>query len=124
MKPQLCFFLKKPSLVTEVSLISAEALFCLRALLLVATRIHSYTRMASLIRTWLSDSYTIRSKHFQRGHLWVQLYPRMKTFLLVPRRPSNHRPTTSQGFNIQPSYLAIPLSYLAILLTLSYLAIP
>ena len=53
--------------------------------------------MVSLIRTLLSDLYTTRSRHFRQGNLWVQLYPRMKTFLLVPRRASNHRRTTSWG---------------------------
>ena len=62
----------------EDSLISANALFCLRVLF-GATWIYSYKRMAPFdFRTRLSD-----------------LYPRMKTFLLVPRRASNHRRTTS-----------------------------
>ena len=30
--------------------------------------------------------YATRSRHFRRGNLWVQLYPRMKTFLLMPRQ--------------------------------------
>ena len=42
------------NLFIEGSLISAKALFCLRALF-GATRIHSYARMSSLIRTQLSD---------------------------------------------------------------------
>ena len=78
----------------EGSLISAEALFFLRALV-GATWIHSYTRMASLIRRRQCDFLVTRSRHFRRGNLWVQLYPRMKTFLLVPRRASIHRRTTS-----------------------------
>ena len=45
------------NLFIEGSVISAKALFCLRALF-GATRIHSYTRMASLIRTRLSDLCT------------------------------------------------------------------
>ena len=45
------------NLFIEGSLISAKALFCLRALF-GATRIHSYMRMASLIRTRLSDLCT------------------------------------------------------------------
>ena len=45
------------NLFTEGSLISAKALFCLRALFR-AMLIHSYTRMTSLIRTWLSDLFT------------------------------------------------------------------
>ena len=46
---------------------------------------------ASLIRSGqLSDfMYVMRRRHFRRGNLWVQLYPRMKTFLLVPRRATN-----------------------------------
>ena len=72
------------------SLISAQVLFSLRAFF-GATRIHSYTRMASLIRMQLSDLYTMRSSHFWRVNLWVQLYHRMKTFLLVSRWASNHR---------------------------------
>ena len=47
------------NLFIEGSLISAKALFCLRALF-GATRIHSCTRMASLIRTRLSDLCTRR----------------------------------------------------------------
>ena len=46
-------------LSTEGSLISAKALFCLRTLF-GTTRIHSYTRMAFLIGTWLSDLCTRR----------------------------------------------------------------
>ena len=54
-------------LFIEGSLISAQALFSLRALF-GATRIHSfYTRMASLIRTRQSDVYPTRSRHFRRG---------------------------------------------------------
>ena len=49
------------NLFIEGSLISAQALFCLRALF-GATRIHSYTRIASLIRTRLSDLYTRREE--------------------------------------------------------------
>ena len=56
--------------------------------------------MASLIRMRQSDLFATRSRHFRRGNLWVQLYPRMKTFLLVPRQSSNHRRTTSWGVNI------------------------
>ena len=82
-------------LFIESSLISAYALFCVRALF-GGTRIHSYTRMASLNRTRLSDL----CRHFRRGNLRVQLYPRMKTFLLVPRRASNHQRTTSWGVYI------------------------
>ena len=81
------------NLFIEGSLISAKALFCLRVLF-GAMRNHSYTMMASLIRM------QTRSRHFRRGNLWVQLYPRMKTFLLVPRRASNHQRTKSWGFNI------------------------
>ena len=69
------------NLFIEGSLISAKALFCLRALF-GATRIHFYTRMASLNRTRFSDL----CRHFRRGKLWVQLCPKMKTFLLVPCR--------------------------------------
>ena len=47
------------NLFIEGSLIRAKALFCLRALF-GATRIHSYTRMASLIRMRLSDLCTRR----------------------------------------------------------------
>ena len=47
------------NLFIEGSLISAKALFCLRALF-GATRIHSCTRMASWIRTRLSDLCTRR----------------------------------------------------------------
>ena len=43
------------NLFIEGSRISAEALICLRALY-GATRIYTYTRMASLIRARLSDS--------------------------------------------------------------------
>ena len=88
------------NLFIEGSLISAKALFCLRALF-GATRIHSCTRMASLIRTRLSDLCTRREVGtFGEETFWVQLYPRMKTFLLVPRRASNHRRTKSWGVNI------------------------
>ena len=73
----------------EGSLISAEALFCLRALF-DATRIHSR----------LGDLYATRRGHFQRGNLLVHLYPRMDTFLLVPRQASNHRRNISWGVNI------------------------
>ena len=31
--------------------------------------------------------YATRNRHFRRGNLWVQLYSRMKTFLLVPAGP-------------------------------------
>ena len=65
-----------------------------------ATRIHSYTRIASSIRTWFSDLYMTRCRHFCGENLWVRLYSRMKTFLLVPRQASNHRHTTSWGVNI------------------------
>ena len=41
-----------------------------------------YPSMASLIRTWRSDLFVTRSRHFWRGNIWVRLYPRMKTFLL------------------------------------------
>ena len=73
--------------------ISAQALFSLRALT-GAKRIRGFTRMASFIRMRQSDLFTMRGRHFRRGNLWVQLYPRMKTFILVPRRVSNHRRTT------------------------------
>ena len=46
-------------------------------------RIHSYTRMASFIRTRQSDLFVTRSWHIRRGNLWVQLYPRMKTLWLI-----------------------------------------
>ena len=52
-----------------------------------ATWSHCYTRMAYLIWIRLSDfmyRYATRSIHFQGGNRLVQLYPRMKTFLLVP----------------------------------------
>ena len=52
--------------------------------------LHPYTRMASLIKTRLSDLLAIRSRHFRRRHLCVQLYPRMKGFPLVSRQASNH----------------------------------
>ena len=50
--------------------------------------------MASLIRTRLSDLLVLatRSRHFWQGNLWVQLYPRMKTFLLVPCRANVPHP--------------------------------
>ena len=95
-------FSKNAKIITNIiegSLISTEALFSLRALF-GAKRIHSYTRIASLIRTWLSDLYITRSRHFWRGNLWVQLHPKMKTFLLMPRRASNLRRTTFWGVNI------------------------
>ena len=44
----------------------AQALFSLRALF-GATQIQSYARMASMIRMWLSDLYTMRCRHFRRG---------------------------------------------------------
>ena len=52
------------NLFIEGSLISAKALFCLFCLraLFGATRIHSYTRMASLIRTRLRDLCTRREE--------------------------------------------------------------
>ena len=55
--------------------------------------------MAILIRTWLNELLATRSRHFHRGNLWVQLYPRMKIFLLVPRQASNHQRTKSWGSN-------------------------
>ena len=73
--------------------ISAQALFSLRALT-GAKRIRGFTRMASFIRMRQSDLFEMRGRHFRRGNLWVQLYPRMKTFIHVPRRVSNHRRTT------------------------------
>ena len=45
------------NLFIEGSLVIAKALFCLRALF-GARWIHCYTRMASLVRTWLSDLCT------------------------------------------------------------------
>ena len=87
------------NLFIEGSSISPEATSSLRELF-DATWIHSYTRMASLIRTRQSDLIETKFRHFPRGNLWVQLYPRMKTFLLVPHRASNHRPTTFWGVNI------------------------
>ena len=50
-------------LFIEGTLISAQAEFTLRALF-GAMRIHSYTKMASLIRTEQSDLYMMRSRHF------------------------------------------------------------
>ena len=49
------------NLFIEGSLISAQSLFSLRALF-GATRIHSYSRMTSLIRTRLSDLFTREKK--------------------------------------------------------------
>ena len=37
-------------------------------------------------RTWSSDLNATRSRHFQRENLWMQLFPSMKTFLLVRPR--------------------------------------
>ena len=99
-------------LFIEGNLISAQALFSLRALF-GAMRIHSYMRMASLIKTLLNDLYVTKIRHFRREKLWVQLYPRMKAFLIVPRRASNHRRTTSLGLTLisaPTNQLGYPLS--------------
>ena len=45
------------------SLICAQTLFSLRALYGVM-QIYSYERISSLIRTWQSDSFVMRSRHF------------------------------------------------------------
>ena len=55
------------------------------------TREFILMRMDSLTRAWLGDLdlYTMKQALWQ-GILWVQLYLRMKTFLLVPCWASNH----------------------------------
>ena len=88
------------NLFIEGIALSVLALLCLRALF-GATWIHSYRRMASLIRTRLSDLCTRREVGtFGEETLVVQLYPRMKTFLLMSGQAWNHRRTTSCGVNI------------------------
>ena len=56
-------------------------------------------RKALSVRMWLSDSCAT-SRHFWLGNLLVQLCPRMKTFLLVPRQAWNHQHTSSWGISI------------------------
>ena len=58
----------KLNIFIDCSLISAQAVSCLRALF-SAMRIHSYRRMASLIRMRLNDLYATRSRHIWRGNL-------------------------------------------------------
>ena len=60
------------NLFIEGSLISAKALFCLRALF-GAARTHSYTRMASLIRTRLSDLCRSRRSVIVKFYLFLVL---------------------------------------------------
>ena len=70
------------------SLISAKALFCLRALF-GATRIHSNTRMASLIRSRLSDLCTRRELGTFRGKALGTTVPQdenLPTFAPVTNR--------------------------------------
>ena len=76
-------------LFIEGSLTSANALFCLRALF-GATRIHSYTRMASLIRTRLSDLYTRREVcNFGEETFGYKCTPGCKPSYLCPVGPRN-----------------------------------
>ena len=75
------------------------------------TKFHSYTRMASLIRTRQGGLYVTRSRHFRRGNLWVQLYPRMKIFQLMPRWASNHRRTTSWASTLLSAPQSIQLNH-------------
>ena len=58
----------------------------------------------------LLDSDVTRSRQFRQGNLWVQLYSRMKTVLLVPRRASNHRLTTSWDYPGVSTLISAPRS--------------
>ena len=49
-----------------------------------ATRIHSHTKMVSLIRMWLREMTSNEKQAISEGNLWVELTCKMKTFLLVP----------------------------------------
>ena len=87
------------NLFIEGSLISAKAQFCLRTLF-CTTRINSYTRMASFIRTRLSK-YVCDEKNA----LWARkplgtAVPQDETFLLVPCRGLEPPTYHTWGVNI------------------------
>ena len=79
------------NLFIEGSLISAKALFCLRALF-GATWIHSYRRMASLIRTRLSDLCTRREVGTFGEETWGTTVPKDEN--LPTCAPSGLEPPT------------------------------
>ena len=79
------------NLFIEGSLISANALFCLRALF-GATRIHSYMRIASLIRTRLSDLCMRREEGTFGEETWGTTVPQDENLPICA--PSGLKPPT------------------------------
>ena len=64
-----------------------------------ATQIHSYTRMASLIKTQQSDLFATRSRHFRRGNLWDTTVPQEEN--LPSCAPSGLKPKTFHILGLQ-----------------------